>query len=51
MGRASSLRRLERAYRLGCDSVDGTIFSRQPRKWLAHGVRWLARIEAQLALF
>jgi hypothetical protein len=49
MGRCSTRQRMERAYRLGCDSVDGSIFSRQPRKWLPTGLRWLARMHAQPA--
>lgn len=51
VGRCSTLRRMERFHRLGCDSIDGTIFARQPRKWLSIGLRWLTRMERQPALW
>lgn len=44
MGRVNTLRRLETAFRLGCDSVDGSCFSRWSDKfleWAIRHVRWL----------
>lgn len=51
MGRVSTLRRLERAYLLKCDSVDSSIYSRQPAKWLPLGLKWLRRVERQPRLW
>lgn len=42
MGRVNSLRRMETAARFGCDSIDGSGFSRW-RKLIAPGVRWVRR--------
>ena len=53
-GRVNSLRRMEIAARYGCDSVDGSGFSRW-RKLIEPGVRWLIaaerRAKAQPELF
>ena len=44
MGRVNSLVRMRLAARWGCDSVDGSGFSRW-RKLIEPGVRWLRRAE------
>lgn len=47
MGRVNTRRRLRWAYQLGCDSVDGTGFSRWPGKRLPLYERWLETLRAQ----
>jgi hypothetical protein len=44
MGRVSSLIRLRHAYNIGCDSVDGTHWSRWGDKHIPVGIRWMERI-------
>lgn len=47
MGRVNTRRRLRYARELGCDSVDGTCWSRYPDVQIANALRWLAAIDAQ----
>lgn len=51
MGRVNSIRRMQYAYDIGCDSVDGTSFSKFPDRWIPWGLRALARITAQVSMF
>lgn len=44
MGRVNSQRRMETAARFGCQSIDGSGFSRW-KKLIAPGVRWMRRAE------
>lgn len=54
MGRVNTLRRLRYAQSIGCDTIDGTSFSRFPDSRKA-GIAWalngMARIEAQSNMF
>lgn len=47
MGRVNTLRRLQQAYDLGCDSIDGTGMSRFPDTIIPRMCRWISRIEMQ----
>lgn len=51
MGRVNSLRRLEYAYRLGVDSVDGTGYNTCPDHKVAEYLRWIRGIEGQPSLW
>lgn len=51
MGRVNSRRRLRHAIEIGCDSVDGTGWSRFPDKYLARGLRWVRSLQPQPVLF
>lgn len=51
MGRVNSKRRLRYAHSIGCDSVDGTSFSRFGERWIRWGLRAMARDESQGMLF
>jgi hypothetical protein len=42
MGRCNTLKRFRHAFRLGCDSVDGSGFSRWPDERIPTALRWLA---------
>lgn len=44
MGRCNSRARLQYAHRIGCDSVDGSGFSRWPERHLSKALLWLADI-------
>ena len=44
LGRCNSLRRLRHAYAIGCDSVDGSAFSRWPDHHIPQALSWLAGI-------
>jgi len=48
MGRVNSRRRLRHAAEIGCDSIDGTGWSRFPDKYLADGLRWIREIDRDL---
>jgi hypothetical protein len=41
LGRANTRRRLHHASRIGCDSVDGTAFSRWPDLYIPKALDWL----------
>lgn len=41
MGRVNTLKRIRLAARIGCDSFDGTTFSRWPDKYIPLGIAWL----------
>lgn len=45
MGRVNSITRMRYAYDIGCDSVDGSSFSKYPDRWIPWGLRALERIE------
>jgi hypothetical protein len=47
MGRVNSVRRLRYAYEIGCDSVDGTKFSRFPDTWIPWALDWIDTIAVQ----
>lgn len=51
MGRVNSYRRLRHARRIGCDSVDGGMFSRWSKTYLPLALAWLATEEPQGMLF
>lgn len=51
MGRVNSLRRLRYAHSIGCDSVDGTQWSRFGDRWIKWGLDGMAAIEAQSTMF
>jgi hypothetical protein len=51
MGRVNSRKRIRHALEIGCDSIDGTGFSRFPDKYLADGLRWIAEIEREIELY
>ena len=59
MGRVNSMRRLEHAWRLGCDSVDGSSYSRwhhrtlthRPDMSLARHLRFLRALEERPVLY
>jgi Helix-turn-helix domain of transposase family ISL3 len=46
LGRCNSLRRLRHAYAIGCDSVDGSAFSRWPDHHIPRTVGWLAMLHS-----
>lgn len=52
MGRVNTKRRFRHAQRIGCDSVDGTFFSRWPDHAIPKGLNWLEqhRQQPELAL-
>ena len=50
MGRVNSERRLRFARRIGCNSVDGTGWSRWSKKYLKNGLEYLRSLDAQLML-
>lgn len=47
MGRVNTKRRLRAAYQYGCDSVDGTSFSRWPDLWIPKGMNVLENLDRQ----
>jgi transposase-like protein len=49
MGRCNSHRRLRHAYAIGCDSVDGSSFSRWPDHHIPRALHWLAGIHDDAA--
>lgn len=51
MGRVNSRKRLRHAIEIGCDSVDGTGFSKFPDVYLARSKRWLGSIQAVPSMF
>lgn len=51
MGRVNTLRRLRTAFDLGCDSVDGSCFSRWADRWLLWAVRFVRQLETQPTLW
>lgn len=51
MGRVNSRSRLRHAMEIGCDSVDGTGWSRFPDKYLERGLRWMRKIQADPVMF
>lgn len=51
MGRVNSDKRLTYAYRLGCDSVDGTGYSKFSKSELLKGLLLIDHLERQLTLF
>jgi hypothetical protein len=53
MGRVNTRRRLRLAIAWGCDSVDGSAFSRWPDKFFPTAVRWLGELSprGQASLF
>jgi len=40
MGRVNSLKRIAYAVQLGCDSFDGSSFSKWPDRWIPKGIEW-----------
>lgn len=51
MGRVNSLRRITYAHEIGCDSVDGTKFSRFTDAYLAQGIADMKGIGRPMGLF
>lgn len=51
MGRVNSLRRLQYAQAIGCDSVDGTYLTYGPETNLPRLVSWVTRVQLQEQLF
>ncbi len=51
MGRVNSLRRLEAAYLMGCDSVGGSSMSMFGDKYIHQFVRWVRGLQTQPLLF
>ena len=51
MGRVNSEKRLRYAFEVGCDSVDGTSWTKWADRWLGWGLKKLDGIEAQGLLF
>ena len=49
MGRCNTRRRLEHAFALGCDSVDGSGFSRWPDRRIPKALSWLAKLHGSAA--
>jgi hypothetical protein len=45
MGRVNSKRRMAYAYSIGCDSVDGSKFSKFPGTWIPRAMTWIRSIE------
>jgi hypothetical protein len=50
MGRVNALKRLEYAYKIGCDSVDGTTTAKEPRN-IVKVCAWINALHAQRELF
>jgi hypothetical protein len=50
MGRVNSWRRLQYAYEIGCDSVDGTGFSRFPDTYILRYIRYLEKPQMHMDL-
>ena len=50
MGRVNSLKRLQYAAAIGCDSADGTYLTFGPAKNLPRLLGWLAEVNNQAAL-
>ena len=50
MGRVNTRQRFRYAYELGCDSIDGSGFSRFPEARIPMALRWLDEIERQPSL-
>ena len=48
MGRVNSNRRLSHAYQIGCDSIDGTGYSRYSKKYLKSALDFLHNLHNQL---
>lgn len=51
MGRVNTLRRLRTAHDLGCDSVDGSSFSRWGNHHIEKALRFMARLDKSPTLF
>lgn len=51
MGRVNSLRRMEVAADMGCDSIDGSSASMYGDKYIHRYLQWLGRIELQRRMF
>ena len=51
MGRVNSRKRIQHALEIGCDSFDGSGWSRFPDTRIPLALRWLRDLEAQPALF
>jgi hypothetical protein len=49
MGRCNTLRRLRHAYAIGCDSIDGSAFSRWPGHHIPNALAWLATLHGTAA--
>lgn len=49
-GRVNSLRRMRRAWDLGADSIDGSMFNKFSETHLLRGLRWIRQLEAQPTL-
>lgn len=47
MGRVNTLRRIRHAQRIGCDSFDGTTFSKWPDNYIPKGIEWIDRAQKQ----
>lgn len=47
MGRVNTLKRVRHAQRIGCDSFDGTTFSRWPDNYIPKGLKWIERSQQQ----
>lgn len=47
MGRVNTSRRIRYAERIGCDSIDGTTFSRWPDKYIPKGLAWMEQHRRQ----
>jgi len=50
MGRVNSFQRLQYAFELGCDSVDGSGFSMFPDTYIPKFLRYLERPQMSLGL-
>lgn len=50
MGRVNTVRRFRYAHEIGCDSFDGTQFSRFPDRWIPWALEWLDTITPQCLL-
>jgi hypothetical protein len=50
MGRVNTKKRFRHAARIGCDSVDGTFFSRWPDHAIPKGLGWIEQHRRQLEL-
>ena len=46
-GRCNTRRRFRHAWHLGCDSVDGSGFSRWPDQWVPLALNWLAALDSR----
>jgi hypothetical protein len=47
MGRVNTLKRVRHASRIGCDSFDGTTFSRWPDNYIPKGIAWVEQTQRQ----